>query len=157
MCSYLQNHLQHIMVCGPGNARRLTGLHKTSSVMHFTAAIEDRGASIRVPQSTVRQGCGHYEDRRPASNMDPWLVTMMIACTTLGIPLPLGLDSPREASAESSSDATTSCAGSSALIDEIDHNAVMGPSTPDGLPGALAHECTVSEAHSLTGLKLSST
>ncbi|KAK9802057.1 hypothetical protein WJX73_008544 [Symbiochloris irregularis] len=153
-----QNHLQHIMVCGPGNARRLTGLHKTSSAMLFTAAIEDRAASIRVPQSTVVRGCGYYEDRRPASNMDPWLVTMMLACTTLGIPLPLGLgmDKPREVSAQSSSDATTSCAGSSALIDEIDHNAVMGPSTPDDMPGALAHECAASEAHSLTGLKLSS-
>jgi glutamine synthetase len=28
-------------------------------------------------------GCGYFEDRRPASNMDPYLVTSKIADTTL--------------------------------------------------------------------------
>ena len=144
------------MVYGPGNAQRLTGRHTNSSVMLFTASIEDRTASICVPQSTVLNGCGYYEDRRPASNMDPWLVTMMLACTTLGIPLPLGMEGgPREASGETSSDNSQSLAGSSALIDEIDHNAMMGPATPDGNPGPLACECNVSECNSLTGLRLS--
>ena len=143
-----QAHLHHIMVYGPGNAKRLTGLHKTSSVLVFTAGIEDRAASIRVPQSTVMRCCGHYEDRRPASNMDPYLVTMMLVCTTLGIPLPLPVEH-QDVQDESSSDLVSR--GSSALIDEIDHSGpLIGPSTPDGLPGPLASECN-SDHHSFTG------
>lgn len=84
-----QAHLHHLMLYGPGNAKRLAGSGKATCVAQFTAGIEDRAASICVPQSTALAGCGHYEDRRPASNMDPYLVTMMLACTTLGIPLPL--------------------------------------------------------------------
>lgn len=141
-----QAHLHHIMVYGPGNAKRLTGQHRTSSVMCFTAGIEDRSASIRVPQATVMQRCGHYEDRRPASNMDPYLVTMMLVCTTLGVPLPLAIEH-HEAQGESSSEVASR--GSSALIDEIDHNPMLGPSTPDGLPGPLASECDNSH-HSFT-------
>ena len=30
-----------------------------------------------------------YEDRRPASNMDPYLVTMLLTCTALQLPLPV--------------------------------------------------------------------
>ena len=116
--------------------------------MLFTAGIEDRSASIRVPQSTVMQRCGHYEDRRPASNMDPYLVTMMLVCTTLGIPLPLAMER-RDMQDESSSEVASR--GSSALIDEIDHHGhALGPSTPDGLPGPLASECN-SDLHSFTG------
>ena len=29
-----------------------------------------------------------YEDRRPASNMDPYLVTMLLVCDALQLPLP---------------------------------------------------------------------
>jgi hypothetical protein len=29
------------------------------------------------------EGCGYFEDRRPASNMDPYVVTGMILKTTL--------------------------------------------------------------------------
>ena len=145
-----QAHLHHIMVYGPGNAKRLTGQHRTSSVMCFTAGIEDRSASIRIPQSTVLRTCGHYEDRRPASNMDPYLVTMMLVCTTLGIPLPLAVQHSSEVQDESSSEVVSR--GSSALIDEIDHSvSKLGPSTPDGLPGPLAMACNNSDNHSYTG------
>jgi glutamine synthetase len=39
--------------------------------------------SVRIPRATHAQQCGYYEDRRPASNMDPYRVTALIASTTL--------------------------------------------------------------------------
>ncbi|KAK9793179.1 hypothetical protein WJX73_007861 [Symbiochloris irregularis] len=145
-----QTHLQHMMMYGPGNTKRLMGQHKHSSVMCFTAGIEQRGSSISVPQSTVLRRCGYYEDRRPASNMDPYLVTMMLVCTTLNIPLPL--PNQREEGGDESSSSDLATRGSSALIDEIDRNAPpFGPSTPDGMPGPLALECDSSDHHSFTG------
>lgn len=36
-----------------------------------------------------------YEDRRPASNMDPYLVTMLLTCTTLQLPLPMHVSAPQ--------------------------------------------------------------
>lgn len=38
----------------------------------------NRGASIRIGRDTEKEGKGYFEDRRPASNMDPYVVTMMI-------------------------------------------------------------------------------
>lgn len=43
----------------------------------------DRGASIRIPRQTDKDGCGYYEDRRPASNCDPYLVTRLLVETCL--------------------------------------------------------------------------
>jgi glutamine synthetase len=45
--------------------------------------VANRGASIRVGRDTEKEGKGYFEDRRPASNMDPYVVTSMIAETTL--------------------------------------------------------------------------
>jgi glutamine synthetase len=45
--------------------------------------VANRGASIRVGRDTEREGKGYFEDRRPASNMDPYVVTGMIAETTI--------------------------------------------------------------------------
>jgi len=41
------------------------------------------GASVRIPRFTERDKKGYFEDRRPASNMDPYLVISKIAETTL--------------------------------------------------------------------------
>lgn len=38
----------------------------------------NRGASIRIGRDTHKEQKGYFEDRRPASNMDPYVVTMMI-------------------------------------------------------------------------------
>ena len=46
-------------------------------------SVANRGASIRVGHDTEKEGKGYFEDRRPASNMDPYVVTSMIAETTL--------------------------------------------------------------------------
>ncbi|KAK6127475.1 hypothetical protein DH2020_038792 [Rehmannia glutinosa] len=45
--------------------------------------VANRGASIRVGRDTEKEGKGYFEDRRPASNMDPYVVTSMIAETTI--------------------------------------------------------------------------
>ena len=43
----------------------------------------NRGASVRIGWDTIKNKCGYFEDRRPASNMDPYLVTEAIFKTTV--------------------------------------------------------------------------
>lgn len=76
-------HAVHIAGYGKGNDRRLTGLHETSSLETFEWGVADRGASIRVGRMVPVEKCGYYEDRRPASNLDPYVVTKLIVETTL--------------------------------------------------------------------------
>lgn len=45
--------------------------------------VANRGASVRVGRETEKEGKGYFEDRRPASNMDPYVVTSLIAETTI--------------------------------------------------------------------------
>ena len=60
---------------GAGNDKRLTGLHETQSIDKFSYGVSDRGSSIRIPISTVKNDWkGYLEDRRPASNGDPYLI-----------------------------------------------------------------------------------
>ncbi len=54
----------------------------------FNVAVGGRGVGIVVPAKTLLFKAGHYVDRRPASNVDPYLAIMMLVSTTLGIPLP---------------------------------------------------------------------
>lgn len=74
-------HEEHIKVYGSENNQRLTGLHETQSIEKFSYGISDRGASIRIPVSTAQTWKGYLEDRRPASNADPYLVTARIIKT----------------------------------------------------------------------------
>ncbi|XP_010500377.1 PREDICTED: glutamine synthetase cytosolic isozyme 1-5-like [Camelina sativa] len=76
-------HKQHIAAYGEGNERRLTGKHETADINKLSWGVADRGASVRVGRDTEREGKGYFEDRRPSSNMDPYLVTSMIAETTI--------------------------------------------------------------------------
>jgi len=46
--------------------------------------VANRGASIRIPREAAAKGCGYFEDRRPASNADPYQITAIIVETTLG-------------------------------------------------------------------------
>mmetsp|Transcript_45682 Transcript_45682/g.76271 ORF Transcript_45682/g.76271 Transcript_45682/m.76271 type:complete len:362 (+) Transcript_45682:122-1207(+) len=78
-----KKHAEHIAVYGAGNDRRLTGRHETASINNFKWGVADRGASIRIPRGTEATGMGYFEDRRPASNMDPYLVTGRIVKTIL--------------------------------------------------------------------------
>ncbi|CAN1325524.1 Glutamine synthetase nodule isozyme [Linum perenne] len=76
-------HKEHISAYGEGNERRLTGQHETADINTFSWGVANRGASIRVGRDTEKDGKGYFEDRRPASNMDPYIVTSMIAETTI--------------------------------------------------------------------------
>jgi len=77
-----KNHMKHIAVYGD-NTQRLTGKHETSRIDEFTYGVSDRTASIRIPLFVNRDKKGYLEDRRPASDVDPYLATSMIAETTL--------------------------------------------------------------------------
>ncbi|GAY46868.1 hypothetical protein CUMW_100300 [Citrus unshiu] len=78
-----KRHGEHIAAYGEGNERRLTGRHETADINTFSWGVANRGASIRVGRDTEKEGKGYFEDRRPASNMDPYVVTSMIAETTI--------------------------------------------------------------------------
>jgi len=78
-----KKHEQHILAYGEGNERRLTGRHETASMASFSYGVANRGASVRIGRQVEEEGCGYFEDRRPASNMDPYVVTGMIVRTTL--------------------------------------------------------------------------
>jgi glutamine synthetase len=73
-----KHHHRHIEAYGKGNERRLTGRHETASIHNFSYGVANRGASIRIPRSTEAKGYGYFEDRRPASNMDPYVVTSLV-------------------------------------------------------------------------------
>jgi len=81
-CAKLQaNHAAHMAVYGECNDARMTGLHETSSMHECTWGVSDRGRSIRIPRHVANQGKGYLEDRRPAANLDPYLVTERIMRT----------------------------------------------------------------------------
>ena len=76
---------RHIGVYGADNDQRLTGEHETQAIDAFSYAISDRGASIRIPVATIDGGWkGRLEDRRPASNADPYKVAAAIVKTVKG-------------------------------------------------------------------------
>jgi glutamine synthetase len=73
---------EHIAVYGAYNDLRLTGKHETASIHDFSYGVSDRGASIRIPLITVQKGWkGWLEDRRPASNGDPYKIAARIIKT----------------------------------------------------------------------------
>jgi len=78
-----QRHSEHIQVYGKNNDKRLTGAHETAPIHTFSYGIAHRGASIRIPRQTAMDKKGYFEDRRPAANMDPYLVTARMVQTTV--------------------------------------------------------------------------
>ena len=73
---------EHIDVYGADNDKRLTGAHETQSITEFSYGVSDRGASIRIPIMTVEKGWkGWLENRRPASNGDPYKIAGRIIKT----------------------------------------------------------------------------
>ena len=75
-------HDKGIAEYGSDNDKRLTGLHETQSIDQFSYAVSDRGASIRIPIYTVDHNWnGYLEDRRPASNADPYRIMAHIVGT----------------------------------------------------------------------------
>lgn len=100
-----KHHMRHIQAYDPkqgkDNARRLTGLHETSSINDFSSGwwyfsfcrdsilispieylgVANRGSSIRIPRGVSDDGFGYFEDRRPSSNCDPYSVVEAILTT----------------------------------------------------------------------------
>jgi len=75
-----QRHDFHIEGYGELNHERLTGLHETQKIDEFSWGVADRGASIRIPRDTAKNDWkGYLEDRRPASNCDPYTVVNLIS------------------------------------------------------------------------------
>ena len=74
---------EHIAAYGPDNHLRLTGLHETQSIDKFSWGVADRGASIRVPHSFVKNDAykGYLEDRRPNSQGDPYKIVSRVLAT----------------------------------------------------------------------------
>ncbi len=74
MAKLESNHMEHIEVYGLHNEKRLTGKHETSGIHEFSFGYSTRDTSIRIPAQAIVEGRGYFEDRRPASNCDPYLV-----------------------------------------------------------------------------------
>uniref|UniRef100_A0AC35U0C7 Gln-synt_C domain-containing protein n=1 Tax=Rhabditophanes sp. KR3021 TaxID=114890 RepID=A0AC35U0C7_9BILA len=81
------SHSEHIAYYDPSggidNERRLTGKHETASITKFSYGVASRSDSIRIPRQTQLDERGYFEDRRPASNCDPYSVTDAIVRTCL--------------------------------------------------------------------------
>jgi len=71
-------------VYGEDNQLRMTGKHETASYDKFTWGVANRGASVRVNRQCAEEGKGYFEDRRPASNADPYQITGIIVETLCG-------------------------------------------------------------------------
>merc|ERR1712098_1011172 len=60
------------------------GKHETASYDKFSWGVANRGASVRVNRAVAEEGMGYFEDRRPASNADPYQITGIIVETCSG-------------------------------------------------------------------------
>ncbi len=75
-------HKEHLAEYGAYNEERLTGAHETASFKKYSFGVSDRGASIRIPIYTPEHDWkGYVEDRRPASNADPYRIVTRIVKT----------------------------------------------------------------------------
>jgi len=89
MAQFDKNKNEHIAVYGPDNHLRLTGLHETQSIDKFNYGLMNRGASIRLPYSFIKNGYkGYLEDRRPNSAGDPYKIASRILHTIAEVPIP---------------------------------------------------------------------
>ena len=78
-----QKHNEHMESYGSDNEKRMTGNHETASFNKFTYGIGNRGCSVRIGNDTYKNKKGYFEDRRPSSNCDPYLVIGKIFKTTV--------------------------------------------------------------------------
>lgn len=80
-----KQHLRHIKAYDPhegkDNERRLVGALETSSIHDFSAGVANRGCSVRIPRQVAEDKKGYLEDRRPASNCDPYKVAEVLVRT----------------------------------------------------------------------------
>lgn len=80
-----KHHTKHLKDYAPhggkDNEKRLTGKHETSPMLHFSFGVADRGVSVRIPRMVEQDKKGYLEDRRPASNADPYKVSEILVRT----------------------------------------------------------------------------
>jgi glutamine synthetase len=87
MKAFEENLEDHIEVYGPDNHMRLTGKHETAPWNKFSYGVADRGASVRVPHSFIKNDYkGYLEDRRPNSQGDPYQIASQILKTVASVP-----------------------------------------------------------------------
>lgn len=80
-----KQHELHIKHYGKYNELRLTGKHETSDIKTFSVGVGSRNTSIRIPSDTKKNNKGYFEDRRPSSNLNPYVSTSLLFATSLGI------------------------------------------------------------------------
>ena len=73
-----RDHTEMMKHYGSGNEERMTGQHETADYSVFSHGVANRGASVRIGNETYRNKKGYFEDRRPSSNCDPYVVTSLI-------------------------------------------------------------------------------
>mgnify|MGYP003679098039 FL=1 len=84
--SLKERHTEFIANYGSSNDLRLTGEYETADINKFSYGVSDRGASIRIPIGVVNDKWkGYLEDRRPASNADPYKITKLISETLMRV------------------------------------------------------------------------
>jgi glutamine synthetase len=71
-------HEEDIKKYGERNNLRLTGKCETANINTFSSGVGSRDTSIRIGFDTFNNKRGYFEDRRPAANIDPYLVTANI-------------------------------------------------------------------------------
>ena len=76
-CLHTGSYTGTIQHCGSA------GKHETSSMEDFSWGVANRGVSIRVGRNVPVDKCGYYEDRRPASNLDPYVVIKLLVESAL--------------------------------------------------------------------------
>ena len=87
ICEELKSrHKEFIKNYGSSNELRLTGDYETADINTFSYGVSDRGASIRIPLGVVNNNWkGYLEDRRPASNADPYKITKLLCEVLQGV------------------------------------------------------------------------
>jgi len=73
---------------GAENNQRLTGHHETSRIDQFGFGVGTRGTSIRIPNQVNKEKKGYFEDRRPAADADPYLISARLFASATGMKAP---------------------------------------------------------------------
>jgi glutamine synthetase len=83
-CGHFGNYAEDMISnYGENNHLRLTGGHETAHIDDYSYGVSDRGCSIRIPHTTANSnGNGYLEDRRPASNIDPYRAINSLVSST---------------------------------------------------------------------------
>lgn len=74
-----------------GPSKNTDNIASVPSMATFSCGIESRSSSVRIPFYVQARAGGYYEDRRPTSDMDPYLATSVLVCATLGINFPFSV------------------------------------------------------------------